>query len=210
MTTLHKGATEDAIDNLESSLKVKLPLPTRLIYRFCAGQDLVEYTQSFSASLLGLIGGYSFTNYRVNVFLLPLDGVIRVTDGVRRHLIEHVGVPFGAEYLVVATSSTERLKFFVLSCSSGELFVGAENFLDSGKLCPCLPDDLIHPIHNVRDCQKQYSLLMWLEEHGRRLESGFVNIREEKNARYISLLPEESSLCYAAVTNGVEVTQFKR
>ncbi|KAL8116988.1 F-box protein SKIP16-like [Apium graveolens] len=204
MTTLRKGVTEDVINNWESSFKVKLPLPTRLIYRFCDGQDIVEHSESFSASLLGLIGGYPFTNYLINVFLLPLDEVISVTDGVRRHLVEHADVPFGSEYLVVATSSTEAKKFIILNCSNGKLFVGTRTFLENGQVCPCVPDDLIHS-HNVRDCQKQDSLLLWLEEHGRRLESGLVNVSEEKNARYISLLPEESSLFYAAVTNGVKV-----
>ncbi|KAK1386355.1 F-box protein SKIP16 [Heracleum sosnowskyi] len=205
MTTLHKGATEDVLNNFESSLKVKLPIPTRLLYRFCDGQDLVKYSESFAASLLGLIGGYSFGNSLVNVFLLPLDEVLRKTNGVRCHLIEHVGVPFGTEYLVVATSSTERVKFFFLNCSDGQLFVGDGNFLENGNMLPCVPDDLIHSVHNVRDCQQQDGLLLWLEEHGRHLESGLVNVSEEKNTRYISLLPEESSLCYSAVENGVKV-----
>lgn len=205
LTTLRKGATEDVINNLETSLNVKLPCPTRVLYRFCDGQNLIKYSESFSTSLLGLIGGYSFCDYRVNVCLLPLAEVIRITNLFRRHLIEFVGVPFGTEFLIVAGSSTRRVKFFLLNCRNGELFVGGRNLIEYGKMRPCLPDDFIHYVHNVKDCQQEDGLLLWLEEHGRRLENGLLNLSEEENSRYISLLPEESSLCYTAVTNGVQV-----
>lgn len=209
VTTLRKGATEDELNNLEKSLEVKLPLATRLLYRFCDGQDQVEYSESFSESLLGLIGGYSFCGHLVNVYLLPLDEVISVTNDVRRQLFEDVRLVFGTEYLVVAASSTEGEKFFFLSCRNGELSAGTGNLLENGEMSPCVPDDLIRSIHDVRDCQQQDGLLLWLEEHGRHLESGLVKVSEEMSeemiTRYISLFPENSSLCSAAVTNGVQV-----
>ncbi|KAK1386356.1 F-box protein SKIP16 [Heracleum sosnowskyi] len=206
VSTLRKGVTEDKLNHLEKCLGVKLPLPTRLLYRFCDGQDVVqEYNQNFSERLLGLIGGYSFTGYLVNVYLLPLDEVISMKDVVKRQCIQHVRSLIGTEYLVVAASSTENMKFFFLDCSTGELFVGARNVLDYGEISPCVPDDMIRSIHDVRDCEQQDGLLLWLEEHGRRLESGLVNVRKERNTRYICLFPEDPSLCYAAVSNGVQV-----
>ncbi|KAL8116985.1 F-box protein SKIP16-like [Apium graveolens] len=204
-TTLRKGVTEDKLDHLEKCLKVKLPLPTRLLYRFCDGQDVVEYSQSYTGSLLGLIGGYSLSSYLVNVYLLPLDEVIR-GKVAGPHLIQHVRSLVGTEYLVVAASATINVKFFFLNCSNGKLYVGARNFLQSGEMIPCVPDNMIRSIHDVRDCEQQDGLLLWLEEHVRRLESGLVNVRKEENASYICLFPEDSSsLCYTAVTNGVQV-----
>ncbi|KAL8104374.1 hypothetical protein AgCh_028545 [Apium graveolens] len=102
VTTLRKGATEDELNNLEKTLEVKLPHPTRLLYRFCNGQHHVEYSEnseSFSESLLGLIGGYSFCGHLVNVYLLPLDEVISVTSDVRRQLFDDFLLVFGTEYV---------------------------------------------------------------------------------------------------------------
>ena len=64
--TLNKGASEADIQQLEKTLKVKLPLSTRILYRFYDGQT-IKYN-----SYLGLIGGYSFFPHKVNVHILPL------------------------------------------------------------------------------------------------------------------------------------------
>ena len=58
--TLRKGASEDDIQELENMLKVKLPLSTRVLYRFVDGQEFKErdYKTSIYGSPLGLIGGY--------------------------------------------------------------------------------------------------------------------------------------------------------
>lgn len=128
VTTLRKGVNEDKLNHLENCLKVKLPLPTRLLYRFCDGQDVVHnYSQNFSESLLGIIGGYSISGYLVNVYLLPLNEVICMKNVVKSHLIQHVRSCIGTEYLVVAASSTETMKFFFLNCRNGQLYVGARN-----------------------------------------------------------------------------------
>lgn len=203
-TTLRKGAAEDELNTLEKSFKVKLPSPTRVLYRFCNGQDLDcgGFGESFSGSPLGLIGGYSFYSHLVNVFLLPLDQVISVTNDICEHLFSSVG----AEYLVVAASTTESEKFFCLNCSNGQLYVGTRNFFQDGEMIPCVPDAMIRSIHDTGDCQQQDALLLWLEEHLRRLESGMISVREENNLRSINLFPEESPLCSTAVTNGVKVT----
>lgn len=67
-------------------------------------------------------------------------------------------------------------------------------------------DNLLYSFHNFRYYHKLDSPLPWLEEQGRRLESGLVmNVSEETNTRYISLPLEESFLCYGTVTNIVKV-----
>ncbi|KAL9855491.1 F-box protein SKIP16 [Arabidopsis thaliana] len=75
--TLRKGVTEDDLQEFETSLKVKLPLPTRLLYRFVDGQELSS-PNGLDGSL-GLIGGYSAYSHDVNVYLLPLKEVMRET-----------------------------------------------------------------------------------------------------------------------------------
>ncbi|KAK9205913.1 hypothetical protein WN943_016183 [Citrus x changshan-huyou] len=49
--TLRKGASEADIQELEKSLKVKLPVPTRILYRFCDGQECL--TDDFESGWLG-------------------------------------------------------------------------------------------------------------------------------------------------------------
>ncbi|KAI3700856.1 hypothetical protein L2E82_45497 [Cichorium intybus] len=125
--TLRKGASEDEINKLEKSLKVKLPLPTRVLYRFCDGQEPCSHSSRGSTlqNLCGLIGGYSFYDYLVNVFLLPLDVVIKETNDIVRHLgfTRH-------KYIVVAASSTYTEKIFFLDCVEGQLYVGTKNLLN--------------------------------------------------------------------------------
>lgn len=193
--TLRKGATEDELNTLENFFKVKLPIPTRVLYRFCNGQDLDI------GSPLGLIGGYSFYDHLVNVCLLPLDQVISVTKDVCQYLFSS----HGPQYLVVAASSTESEKFFFLNCSDGQLYVGTRNLFEDPEMVPCVPPAMIRSIHDAGDCQQQDAMLLWLEEHIRRLESGMIKVREENKTRSINLFPEESTLCSTAVTNGVQV-----
>ncbi|CAI9108581.1 OLC1v1008224C1 [Oldenlandia corymbosa var. corymbosa] len=71
--TVRNGASEEEIKTLEVTLQVKLPLPARVLYRFCDGQglDVDDSSGSVEKSLFGLIGGYSFYRHLVNVFLLP-------------------------------------------------------------------------------------------------------------------------------------------
>ncbi|KAJ0753856.1 hypothetical protein HanPI659440_Chr09g0340471 [Helianthus annuus] len=86
LPTLCKGASEVKLNELEKSLKVKLPLPTRVLYRFCDGQKVCTNVSSERVkNLCGLIGGYSY-NYLVNVFLLTLNVIIKETRDVTRLL----------------------------------------------------------------------------------------------------------------------------
>ncbi|KAK3031893.1 hypothetical protein RJ639_035203 [Escallonia herrerae] len=201
--TLRKGVTEDEIKELEKSLKVKLPLPTRLVYRFCDGQELPseECRGSMRGSLLGLIGGYTFYTHQVNVFLLPLKQVILETKDIIRHL----GFSSQSKYLVVAASCTNDEKFFFLNCANGQLYVGTANLISDGEMIPCVPNGLISSVHDPKDSQQQDAMLLWLEEHVRRLEGGIIKVREEGKIRGINLFPEQPPQCSTAVTNGVQV-----
>lgn len=191
--TLRKGATEDVLEEFETSLNVKLPLPTRLLYRFVDGQE----TSSSNGSL-GLIGGYSFYSREVNVYLLPLKDVIEETKETMRHL----GFSSRLNLIVVAVSAASSLKIFFLDCTNGQLYTGTS----TRQLLPCVPDSLVRSVHDINGDQQQDAMLLWLEEHGRRLQTGTIKIRQQENIKSISLFPEVPPLCSVAVTNGVQVS----
>ncbi|XP_039033726.1 F-box protein SKIP16-like isoform X2 [Hibiscus syriacus] len=200
--TLRRGASESDIQQLQTILKVKLPSPTRLLYRFHDGQDLTveeHWTASFGSSL-GIIGGYSFYHHLVNVYLLPISQVIVETRG----LVRHLGFSSRSKYIVVAASSTYSEKLFFLNCNNGQLYVGTKNLFMGGEMIQCVPNTLLRSVHDSRD-QQQDGMLLWLEEHGRRLEKGIIKVREEEDVRSISLFPELPPLCSTAVTNGLQV-----
>lgn len=201
--TLRKGASEDDIQELENMLKVKLPLSTRVLYRFVDGQEFKErdYKTSIYGSPLGLIGGYVFYEHSVNVYMFPLHQIILET----KEIICHLHFPGKSKYVVVAGSSTFTEKLFFLNCASGKLFVGTKN-IQIGEMLPCVPNVLTTSVHDRNGDQQQDAMLLWLEEHGRRLESGIIKLHEEGNIRGISLFPEETPLCSTAVTNGVKVS----
>lgn len=203
LSTLRKGASEDEIQELEKSLKVKLPLPTRVLYRFCDGQELTseEFSGSAPGNLLGLIGGYSFYDHLVNVSLLPLHQMIIET----KEIIRHLGFGNRSKYVVVAASCGYNEKIFFLNCSNGQLYVGTRNLSTDGEMLPCVPNVLISSLHDVKGSQQQDAMLLWLEEHGRRLQNGMIKVRKEGKVRSIILFPEEPSICSLAVTNGVKV-----
>ncbi|WCJ41300.1 SKP1/ASK-interacting protein 16 [Euphorbia peplus] len=201
--TLQQGASEAQIRQLEKVLKVKLPLPTRVLYRFCDGQVFKEYDSSTSSrgNALGLIGGYAFYHHMVNVFLLPLNQVILETQQVLRHLNMT-----GSGYIVVAASSAFNEKLFFLNCENGQLYVGTRNLPIDGEMMPCVPKALASSVHeSSSNLQQQDAFLLWLEEHGRRLQNGVIKLREEGNMKSISQFPEVHPLCSTAITNGVKI-----
>ncbi|KAK8483554.1 hypothetical protein V6N12_076223, partial [Hibiscus sabdariffa] len=202
--TLRRGASESDIEQLQTLLKVKLPLPTRLLYRFHDGQEVVddkENSRRAVGSSLGIIGGYSFYNHLVNVYLLPISQVIVETRGVIRHL----GFSSRSKYVMLAASSAYSEKLFFLNCTNGQLYVGTRNLPTDGEMIPCVPSALIRSVHSLHGDQQQDAMLLWLEEHGRRLENGIIKVRKEQGVRSINLFPEVPLLCSTAVTNGVQV-----
>lgn len=202
--TLGNGASESDIQEFERILKVKLPLPTRLLYRFYDGQEFSDehFANSLYGSPLGLIGGYTFYGRCVNVYLLPLRQIISRTEEIR----SHPGLSGKSNYIVVAASSTFITKLFLLNCNSGQLFVGTKNLSTSGEMLPCVPNQLIRSVHDLNGDQQQDAMLLWLEEHVHRLEKGIIKLREEKKFRSISLFPEEPPSCTTAITSGVKVS----
>ncbi|XP_010485720.1 PREDICTED: F-box protein SKIP16-like [Camelina sativa] len=193
--TLRKCATEDELEEFETLLKVKLPLPTRLLYRFVDGQELSS-SNGLDGSL-GLIGGYSAYTHEVNVYLLPLKEIIRETKETMRHL----GFSNTSNLIVVAASVVASLKIFFLDCTNGKLYTGTSN----RQLLPCVPDSLVRSVHDINGDQAQDALLLWLEEHGRRLQAGTIKICVQDNVKSISLFPELPPLCSVSITNGVQV-----
>lgn len=167
------------------------PLPTRLLYRFVDGQEP-------SSSSNGLIGGYSVYSHEVNVYLLPLKEVIRETNETMSDLF---GISNGSNYIVVAASATASLKLFFLDCTDGQIYTGTS----TRQMLPCVPESSVRSVHDVDGEQQQDAMLLWLEEHGRRLQTGVIKVREEEKIKSISLFPEVSPLCSVAVTNGVQV-----
>ena len=204
--TLRKGATEVEIKALENILKVKLPLPTRLLYRFCDGQELTEEDVGGTAlgSSLGIIGGYCFYDHLVNVCLLPLRQVILET----KEITDQLGFSTTSKYVIVAASSTYIGKFFFLNCTTGQLYVGTRSLVSAGEMIPCVPNALISPMHDSNTGQQQDAMLLWLEEHVRRLQNGIIKLRKEGMIRSINLFPEEPPLCSTAVTNGIQVPAY--
>ncbi|KAG6725867.1 hypothetical protein I3842_02G051900 [Carya illinoinensis] len=199
--TLRKGVSEADIQESEGILKVKLPLPTRILYRFCDGQEFTKSLVSSHGSSLGLIGGYSFYQHFVNVYLLPLTEVISETKAI----VRRPRFSSRSKYIVVAASSTNVEKFFFLNCTTGQLYVGTANLPTHGEMIPCVPNALISSVHNFNGDQQADAMLLWLEEHVRRLENGIIKLREEGGFKSINLFPEEPPLCSTAITNGVKV-----
>lgn len=197
--TLCKGVSEAQLKSAEDDLGFKLPMPTKLLYRFCNAQLPFSEDQEANKRLSthGLIGGYVFYDHWVNVHLSPLEQIVEETKDFYREFPD--AFP-GPNFIVVATSWFHP-KTFLLDCSNGQLFVGTSN-LPSGGMLPCVPKALIKPTDNDLP---QDGLLLWLEEHLRRLQSGMIKTRRLLMSRYISLYPEAPPLCSSAVTNGVQV-----
>lgn len=202
LDTLRKGAKEDEIKSLEMRLKIKLPLPTKILYRFCNGQELKmdEVGGGTPWNFVGLIGGYSFYDYLVNVFLLPIELVASETVGV----IQYLGFNSRSKYIVVAASGMNE-KIFFLNCSNGQLYVGTRSLTTDGEMLPCVPDSLISSVHDPKGSQVQDAMLLWLEELGQRLENGIIKVRQEGKIRGINHFPEVPPLCQTAVSYGVKV-----
>ncbi|XP_073013427.1 F-box protein SKIP16 [Typha latifolia] len=200
--TLKKGVSETQIKSAEEALGFKLPMPTKVLYRFCNGQQTVSDNPSESRRLapLGIIGGYEFYNHLVNVHILSLEQIVPETIEVAKE----VGFPEGSKFILVAASLYVE-KFFFLNCANGQLYVGTKNLMSDGEMMPCVPQALIRPTVDANHDMPQDALLLWLEEHCRRLQSGMIRTRVSRKSRSICLYPEEPPSCSLAITNGVQV-----
>jgi F-box protein 3 len=197
--TLCKGVSEAQLKSAEDDLGFKLPMPTKLLYRFCNAQLPFSDNGAANAcnSTHGIIGGYVFYDHLVNVHLSPLEQIVEET---KQFYHEFPNVFNGRELIIVATSWFHP-KTFILNCSNGELYVGTNN-LPVGEMIPCVPNTLIKPTDIDLP---QDGLLLWLEEHLRRLQNGMIKTRMLMKSRYISLYPEAPPSCTSAMTNGVKV-----
>ncbi|KAJ1275595.1 hypothetical protein BS78_05G146900 [Paspalum vaginatum] len=197
--TLCKGVSESQLKSAEEDLGFKLPMPTKLLYRFCNAQLPFSHNDDANKRIAtyGLVGGYAFYDHWANVHLSPLEQIVEETKEF------YSGFPdvFGGRKLIVVATSWFHPKTFLLDCSNGELYVGT-NQLPEGEMLPCVPKGLIKP--NDNDFP-QDGLLLWLEEHLRRLQSGMIKTRMLFTSRYISLYPEAPPSCTSAVTSGVKV-----
>ncbi|CAM9000456.1 unnamed protein product [Rhodiola kirilowii] len=196
--TFLRGASEATLNKLEAHLKVKLPLPMRVIYRFCDGQD--PHFDNDTLDFLGLIGGYSFYDHFVNVDLLSSDQMVVETE----EFIDTLGFGKRSKYIVVASSTTYSDKLFFLNCKNGQLYVGTRNISTEGEMMSCVPYELISSVHDPKGSQQQDGLLLWLEEHLRRLQNNIIKPYTLK-FRSVNLFPEELPFCTTAVTNGVKI-----
>ncbi|KAF2322054.1 hypothetical protein GH714_006078 [Hevea brasiliensis] len=85
------------------------------------------------------------------------------------------------------------------------LFLLSRNLATDLEMMPCVPSGLLRSVHDFNSDQQQDAMLLWLEEHGRRLQDGIIKLQEEGNVRAICQFPEEPPLCSTAITNGVKV-----
>lgn len=195
--TLRRGASEAELNQAEKALGVKFPIPTRVLYRLCDGQDTVAQNTVDHERLapLGIIGGYEFYDFAVNVHLLPLSQIVVDTKVLPRQLCR-------SKHITVAASFYFE-KWFCLNCSNGQLYVGTKNLVPDGEIMPCVPEALLRP--SLGGSDDVDALLLWLEEHCRRLHSGMIRTRKIRKCRSISLYPEAPPSCSVAVTNGVQV-----
>lgn len=193
--TLALGASEDEIRRTEDKLGWQLPISTRILYRFCNGQVVPHgsSSQTKQLSVLGLLGGYHFYDHIVNVRLLPLKEILKLT----KYCASCIRLPRGSKHTVVAASFNMN-KFFFLDCSDGQLYVGTKNLAESGEMMPCVSSTLV-------DVAQQDAMLLWLEEYGRQLEAGLLSVRKDGDIWSIALFPEKAPPCSEAVTNGVQV-----
>ncbi|XP_020596827.1 F-box protein SKIP16 [Phalaenopsis equestris] len=186
--TLRRGATEAEIKKAEEKLGAKFPLSTRILYRFCDGQDTEGFDRSQCRHLapLGIIGGYEFYNHLVNVHLLSLSQIVKKT----KEFVQMMG--FKSKNIVVAMSNYLD-KRFLLNFSSGQLYVGTRDMLSAGELMLCVPSELLKPESDATNGLPQGALMLWLEEHSRLLHNGIIQTRMLRKARTISLFPEAVS-----------------
>ncbi|KAF0896151.1 hypothetical protein E2562_019645 [Oryza meyeriana var. granulata] len=187
LRTLGKGISEAEIAVAECNLGLVLPMPTKLLYRFCNGQlhfgrEEVSY---------GIMGGYEYVNQKYTVRLLPLA---------------HCTIQ-NSNYIVVARSFFGE-KIFLLDCLNGSLYVGTKYWKEEREITACVPKSLIRLTMDDDHGMPQDGFLLWLEEHLRRLQDGLIKVQScnfPVMARHISLYPVQLPYCSLASMHGIKV-----
>ncbi|KAM7278581.1 hypothetical protein ACFE04_005715 [Oxalis oulophora] len=199
--SLLKGASEELLSELERRLEVKLPLPTKIIYRFCNGQAFHH------GCMFGIIGGYHYGNHLNNVKLLCIDRILKRTDVFRHYSTRlYKNKNIKNEFIVLASTKSSSDKTFYLNCTTGQLYADGRELQLNGKMIHCVPSSLVRSPHDFDGDQQQDALLLWLEEHGRRLQNGTIRLRPQHLIlRTILLHPEQPPCCTTSITNGVQV-----
>ncbi|CAM6040896.1 unnamed protein product [Sphagnum compactum] len=199
--SLAPGASQQELAETERILHCNFPPAVHLLYRLCNGQEIPESDadeDELTSDLqnnVGLFGGYSFSHHFVNVHLLSLHQVVKLTQ----RIVPHLQLPPGSHRVIVAASSHLN-KFFFLDCDDGNIYVGTRNLLIDGEMMLCVPTEGSEVGREPQD-----GMLRWLEGYAQALHMGMFHVRTEGGSGSISLYPETSPLCTAAVTRGVQV-----
>lgn len=189
LRTLGEGVSEAEIAVAECNLGLVLPMPTKLLYRFCNGQLHIGRGEEVS---YGVMGGYDYVHQRYTVRLLPLA---------------HHAVQKNSNYIVVATSCFGE-KIFLLDCASGRLYVGTKYWNEEREIMACVPKATIRLAVDDDHGMPQDGFLLWLEEHLSRLQDGLIKVQSCKFpmlARHISLYPVQLPYCSSASMHGIKV-----
>lgn len=198
--SLKPGASEEDLDDVERALGWSLPLPARLLYRFCGGQNTFQNSadddedDSVYKHYAGLLGGYLFYHHTVSVHLLSLERVLQLTQ----HFIPRWGLPGTSRKRIIIAASYLSHKFFLLDCNDGSVHVGTKKLVVYGEMMNCVPP-------SSEAATMQDAMLCWLEEYCTQLKTGMFCARKTDGLCSISLFPEEEPLCTEAVTCGVQV-----
>jgi F-box protein 3 len=211
--SLAPGATEEQLNQLESSLKVSLPPAFKVLYRFHNGQTL-SFDERFDkaqrcpaspqvapdASIAhGLFGGYSFYDNFKCVRMLSLSRVLFWTKRLRHHgwlasdeMEEDEGWLSRRGRLVVFAASFDIGKIFVVDSESAEVFL-----LSGGRLQSCCP-------------VREDPILAWFMQYAQRLSEGWYPVKPLHEAlpfdtKGISLFADKGCSVSVAVTRGVQV-----
>ena len=198
--SLTPGVSESFLDHIETTLGWELPLSVRLLYRFCGGQDYEaiddddDMHDDDKRTYAGLLGGYKFYDHNVDVKFLSLEMVVYLTKNTIPHLKR-----LKAQNWIIIAASGPLMKFFLLNCRDGSLHVATRKCASHGEVINCVPP---HPDSTTM----QDSLLRWLEEYSRRLNSGMYKAQKNGGAIRISLFPDQEPWCTEAVSQGVQVS----
>ncbi|KAJ7297210.1 hypothetical protein O6H91_Y072900 [Diphasiastrum complanatum] len=204
--SLLPGASEEEIEEAEEKLGWRLPTSVRLLYRFCNGQELPDESNDYQVlysendNYVGILGGYSFYEYYVNMQLFPLSLVVKMSQ----RFLPRLKLPTGSKRIIIAACCNLN-KFFFLDCDDGMVYVGTRNLQTDGEMMSCAPFHVSNVLGDDESGFQKDAMLRWLEEYRNCLLNGTFHVHQDENMCSISLFPEDDSLCTEAVTCGVQV-----